>query len=296
MSAGDGNGWVVLPDGSQRWGLNGASGLLLHSVDAAGSDHVLLQHRAWWSHQGGTWGLPGGALDSGESAVQAALREFSEEVAGDLGNVVFSGIHRQEHTVWRYDTVLARSPQTSGLRVFTPGNDESAAIRWVALDQVPQMRLLPAFAGIWPLLHAALMQRVLLIVDAQAVLSDGADSADAVVRLRDDLAALGTAGISSTALPEGLPLTDLHLWFPRSVLVVADHSRSVPSVPGVEVVPASGTSSAAVADLALHHGDAPSVLAVGPDPGLLERHAPPEVRAVPASWLLKLTDRVEDDR
>ena len=31
---------------------------------ADGTPAVLLQHRAAWSHQGGTWGLPGGALDS----------------------------------------------------------------------------------------------------------------------------------------------------------------------------------------------------------------------------------------
>ena len=40
---------------------------------------VLLQHRAPWSHQGGTWGLPGGARDSHETPEEAAKREAHEE-------------------------------------------------------------------------------------------------------------------------------------------------------------------------------------------------------------------------
>ena len=40
---------------------------------------MLLQHRALWSHHGGTWGVLGGARNSGETAVDAAAREAAEE-------------------------------------------------------------------------------------------------------------------------------------------------------------------------------------------------------------------------
>ena len=76
---GDGDGWVVSESGAAFWGRHGAAGLLLRAPRPDGSAAVLLQHRAAWSHQGGTWGLPGGARDSHESAEEAAVREAHEE-------------------------------------------------------------------------------------------------------------------------------------------------------------------------------------------------------------------------
>lgn len=67
-------------EGTYHWGVHGAAGLLLRAPWHDGSPAVLLQHRAAWSHQGGTWALPGGALDSHEEASHAAVREAGEEV------------------------------------------------------------------------------------------------------------------------------------------------------------------------------------------------------------------------
>ncbi|NCV58816.1 MAG: NUDIX domain-containing protein, partial [Betaproteobacteria bacterium] len=41
---------------------------------------ILMQHRAPWVHNGDTWGIPGGARDSHESVIEAAIREAHEEV------------------------------------------------------------------------------------------------------------------------------------------------------------------------------------------------------------------------
>ncbi|WP_420795029.1 NUDIX domain-containing protein [Gordonia neofelifaecis] len=67
---------------------------------------MLLQHRAIWSHQGGTWGLPGGARDSHESAEQAAVREAHEEagiIEADVAVVESIVTHRAPE--WSYTTV-----------------------------------------------------------------------------------------------------------------------------------------------------------------------------------------------
>jgi len=75
MASRDGNGWVRCELGHRHWGRFGAAGLLAFAT----AGPVLLQRRTWWSHHGGTWGLPGGARDSHESALAAALREAAED-------------------------------------------------------------------------------------------------------------------------------------------------------------------------------------------------------------------------
>ncbi|MFC6004453.1 NUDIX domain-containing protein [Streptomonospora nanhaiensis] len=243
--AGDGDGWVHLPDGTRRWGRYGSAGLLLCADSAgAGGGRVLMQHRAVWSHQGDTWGVPGGALNSDEDSVSAALREFGEEVAGEVGEIELIGVHRQEHTVWRYDTVLARTPAAARLE---PANWESDDLRWVDVADIDGLRLLPAFGRTWPLLREALAHRLALVVDAPAVPAvagaargrDGGGGGDrdaALLRLRDDLAAFSAAGVAADALPAGLAPAGLHLWYPRTVLLTGGAGSAPPPVAGVEVV------------------------------------------------------------
>lgn len=279
MFTGDGDGWVTLADGSRRWGLHGASGLLLYSVDESGVGHVLLQHRAPWTHQGDTWGLPGGARNSDESSVEAALREFSEEVAGELDALSLFGIHRQDHQVWTFDTVLAAVPER---RLFTPGNPESESIRWVPVPEVPSMPLLPAFGRVWPEVAAALPERLLLVVDTTAPRR----TAEAVEPLRDGLAGLARGGLTDDALPPGLSLAPLHRRFPGVLLLVdaRSHVTAPAPAPGVEVVPVFDGSAAAVARLTRTHASRSRVVVATDDPDARARAAAEGAHAVPFSW------------
>ncbi|TRW82712.1 NUDIX hydrolase [Mycolicibacterium sp. 018/SC-01/001] len=143
---GDGDGWVVSANGAAYWGRHGAAGLLLRAPLSDGSLAVLLQHRAPWSHQGGTWGLPGGARDSHETAEQAAIREAHEEAGLPAEQVVVrTTVVTAEVSGWTYTTVIADAEE---LLETTP-NRESAELRWVAEDEVAELPLHPGFAASW---------------------------------------------------------------------------------------------------------------------------------------------------
>lgn len=152
-----GDGWVVCGD-HRHWGLHGAAGLFLVRREA-GADgarrvtDVVLQHRAAWSHEGGTWGVPGGAVAPGESPEQGALREAAEEAGLDPATVRAIGEHVLDHGPWSYTTLVAEV--APGARVEPAATDaESIAVRWVPLDEVPSLPLHPAFADALPALLA----------------------------------------------------------------------------------------------------------------------------------------------
>ncbi|MGZ8178356.1 NUDIX hydrolase [Williamsia sp. SKLECPSW1] len=148
---GDGDGWVFDPDGARYWGRHGAAGLLLRAPVDDDRRAVLLQHRALWSHQGGTWALPGGARDSHESAVDTAVREAGEE-AGIIPTVLTVRDEVVTHTAtsgWTYTTVIAEVPAP----LSTVANVESTELRWVGEDEVDGLPLHPAFALAWPILR-----------------------------------------------------------------------------------------------------------------------------------------------
>ncbi|WP_082975938.1 NUDIX hydrolase [Mycobacterium sp. 1165196.3] len=154
---GDGDGWVISDSGAHYWGRYGAAGLLLRAPQSDGTPAVLLQHRAVWSHQGGTWGLPGGARDSHETPEETAVREANEE-AGLLGDrlavratVVTAEVAGIAGTQWSYTTVIADADEL----LHTVPNRESAEMRWVAENEVADLPLHPGFAASWQRLRTA---------------------------------------------------------------------------------------------------------------------------------------------
>jgi 8-oxo-dGTP diphosphatase len=113
---------------------------------------VLLQHRAWWSHQGGTWALPGGARDSHESAEQAAIREAQEEAGLPADRIVVRAAlvtASASGTTWTYTTVVADADE---LLPVVP-NRESTELRWVPEQDVSALPLHPGFAASWDALR-----------------------------------------------------------------------------------------------------------------------------------------------
>jgi len=221
----DGNGWTTCGQGHRHWGRFGAAGLLAFAPDE-GQTRVVLQRRSWWGNHGGTWGPPGGARDSHESAVTAALREAEEECAMPADAVSVTGIFRDDHGGWSYQTVIASAPRPFPVRAVS---SETSQVSWVAAEDVAALDLHPGFAEQWPVLRAAL-QPMAFIVDAANVMGsrpDGwwRDRAGAARRLRDQLAVLAADGVP--ALPEEMRAPPLERWFPEFVLVVEGAARSV---------------------------------------------------------------------
>jgi 8-oxo-dGTP diphosphatase len=232
----DGDGWVDCTCGQRHWGTHGAAGLLLYQNGA-----VLLQHRAVWSHQGDTWGVPGGARRGTETAVFAALREAWEE-AGVPGTAVEPTAElKVDHQVWSYTTVVAEAVQDVLARRTDP---ESVELRWVPVDSVSELPLHPGLAATWPRLRDVLGRRLVLVVDAANMVGSRADGwwrdrAGATERLAAQLRVLSTAGTPGGAL--GLTDADID-WWPCVVLVVEGAARSVTEADGILVrqAPRSG--------------------------------------------------------
>ena len=117
--------------------------------------HVVMQHRAAWSAEGGTWVIPGGATADGESPIEGALRESYEEANITPEDIEVVGSYREDHGPWAYTTVFAF--EKPGHTVEPKANDdESMEICWVPIDDVPNRKLLTAMKTDWPRFAARL--------------------------------------------------------------------------------------------------------------------------------------------
>jgi 8-oxo-dGTP diphosphatase len=75
-----GERWTICALDHVHWGANGGAGLLLRYQPPDGEPRYLLTLRSRWVDEPATWGMPGGAIRTGESAEEAARRETVEEI------------------------------------------------------------------------------------------------------------------------------------------------------------------------------------------------------------------------
>lgn len=251
-----------------------------------------MQHRAAWSHEGGTWAVPGGALDVDETPLQAALREAGEEAAVTPTSVRPRHAWTVDHGTWAYTTLV-----TEAVGPVTPQrlDGESEELRWVRVRDVASLPLHSGFSAGWPHVEPLLRRREAVVVDAANVVGsrpDGwwKDRAGAAQRLLDGVGALASRGVS----PTGALLSDVQgrtaAW-PDWVVVLEGRARGATAPAGVDAVAAPGSGDDAVLAAAsqwLQRGR--EVTVVTADRVLRERVAAPGARSVGPRALLSLLD------
>lgn len=108
-----------------------AAGILFQLPDG----RVLLLQRSDVGDHGGEWATPGGKIEDGESAEQAAVRECRDELGIDPDKIGtgFRHLHTRRHSEdVDYTTFLQRAPTE-----FTPTlNDEHVGFGWFAPKDV----------------------------------------------------------------------------------------------------------------------------------------------------------------
>lgn len=285
-----GDGFVACACGRRHWGRFGAAGLLVRR-----GDEVLMQHRAAWSHEGGTWAVPGGALDVGETPLQAALREAGEEAAVTASSVRPRHAWTIDHGTWAYTTMI-----TDAVGPLSPQrlDGESEELRWVRVRDVASLPLHSGFAVGWPHVEPLLHRHETVVVDAANVVGSRPngwwkDRSGAAQRLLDSIGSLAARGVA----PHGL-LPDLagrsSAW-PDWVVVVEGQARGAVAPAGIHVVEAPGSGDDAIVAAASQAGaQGRQVTVVTADRGLRERVVAPGVSVVGPRVLLDLLDGVAD--
>ncbi len=110
------------------------------AVVVDGDGRVLLVRRARPPGEG-TWTLPGGRVEPGESLEAAVIRELREETALDTRVVAALGVVTiaRERFVYAIHEYLVVAPAGT-----TPSaGDDAAEVRWVARDEVEALGIQP---------------------------------------------------------------------------------------------------------------------------------------------------------
>ncbi|MBO0877197.1 MAG: NUDIX domain-containing protein, partial [Pseudonocardia sp.] len=139
--------------GQRHFGTYGAAGMLLTHVDADGVRWVLMQQRSSALADAGAWALPGGAILQRETARHTAMRAAWQQAGIDQSAYVVRGSYVDDHGPWAYTTIWAETDR----RLATTSGRRSAELRWVRLDRLHELPLLPGFGASWPAVRATLL-------------------------------------------------------------------------------------------------------------------------------------------
>jgi 8-oxo-dGTP pyrophosphatase MutT (NUDIX family) len=133
--------WIICNAGHAHWGALGGAGILFHYAPQQGPPRYLLQERAGSVDFGRTWGIPGGAIQSGEPPESAARREVAEEI-GVLPQYKLARTEVQEcGGGWKFYMFIADVDQP-----FTAYcAKQTDATGWFTTEEMRSLNLHPGF-------------------------------------------------------------------------------------------------------------------------------------------------------
>ena len=107
-------------------------------------DGKFLMQQRKGAHGAGTWSVPGGHLEFGESFEDTAIREVKEETSLDITNICFGAV-TNDHFVEEnkhYVTIWMISDWADGEEYITEP-DKCVAQAWFTFDTLPTPLFLP---------------------------------------------------------------------------------------------------------------------------------------------------------
>ncbi len=129
--------WIRSKVGHEKVFLNFASGILYKS------NKILLQKRG----DKGTWGLPGGAIELGESASEALIREFLEETGLEVHPVRLQNVYSKYEDSYPNGDVaqtvtiayLVDAKDTGSIEGFK--NSETKELKFFSREEIKDLKI-----------------------------------------------------------------------------------------------------------------------------------------------------------
>lgn len=120
------------------WGRYGAAGILFVHRE---SERFFLTQRSAAIHFGGTWSIPGGAIDRDETPEMGARREVDEELGMGFGGEVV-GVYEDEINGWTYSTLII---EVDEMLMPTKWDWETMGSAWFTIPEMSTIKLHPGF-------------------------------------------------------------------------------------------------------------------------------------------------------